>query len=70
MGSGSGTSDAEALGEALEMTEWGAPRTHDGSLPTESVIWIDHLDNITEEGWQRIFQTRQITWVIIPLRTK
>lgn len=52
------------------MSFWGAPMTHDGTAPTEAVIWVDALTAITPDGWARILQTRHLNWVIIPLRTE
>lgn len=68
MGSEDYPSDLDLFEEEAGMSIWGAPLTHDGTLPTESVIWVDRLTDIDEDGWDRIFQTAQINWVIIPLR--
>ena len=54
----------------LEISEWGAPMTHDGTLPTEQVLYVDAISDITEAGWDYMYKTRFINWVIIPLRTK
>lgn len=55
--------------DQLEFSEWGAPMTHDGTLPTEQTIFVDAVDDITEDGWEFLQNTRHINWVIIPLRT-
>lgn len=68
MGSPDRTADVEILAEEAGTSTWGAPLTHDGCLPVESVIWVERLTDITEDGWERIFQTAQINWVIIPMR--
>jgi len=52
-----------------EVSEWGAPMTHDGTLPTTQVFYVDAVRDITGDGWEYMEKTRQIDWVIIPLRT-
>jgi len=52
------------------MSEWGAPLTHDGTLPTEAVLWVDKMSDITDDGWESILASRQINWVLIPLSTE
>lgn len=68
MDSGDSTPDIDLIAQAEGVSEWGAPMNYDGALPTESVIWVERLTDITDDGWDRIFQTQQINWVIIPLR--
>jgi hypothetical protein len=54
----------------LEMSDWGAPMTHDGALPTDQVLFVESVDDITEDGWKYMEKTTQLNWVIIPYRTQ
>lgn len=51
----------------MQFSVFGAPMTHDGSLPTNNVIYIQRIADITPAGWAHLYLIRRPDWVIIPL---
>lgn len=56
--------------DGMPFSVFGAPMTHDGTLPISNVIYIRRIADITPEGWAHLFMIRRPDWVIIPLESE
>jgi hypothetical protein len=55
---------AERLQEA-EISLFGAPMSHDGTLPITQITFMSSLDDVGPMAWVELLQNMDIDWAVV-----
>lgn len=65
-----GASDTEVKKEPIVLSEFGMPLFHDGQVLRPYTFFVPAISMIQEAGWEHMFESTSLTWVIIPYRSR
>ena len=51
--------------EDAETTDFGAPKSHDGTLKVEKVIYMPSLDDVSAPFWLEMFTNYELDWAVV-----